>query len=71
MNEYKYLWVPFLSWFSVQLIKFITDIIKNKKINLKVLVASGGMPSSHTALVVSMAIATAKQCGTSLGPFYG
>ena len=54
MNEYKYLWVPFLSWFSVQLIKFITDIIKNKKINLKVLVASGGMPSSHSAIVTTL-----------------
>lgn len=54
MNEYKYLWVPFLSWFSVQLIKFITDIIKNKKINLKVLVASGGMPSSHSSIVTTL-----------------
>jgi acid phosphatase family membrane protein YuiD len=54
MNEYKYLWVPFLSWFSVQLIKFITDIVKNKKINLKVLVASGGMPSSHSAIVTTL-----------------
>lgn len=54
MNEYKYIWVPFLSWFSVQLIKFITDIIKNKKVNLKVLVASGGMPSSHSAIVTSL-----------------
>ena len=54
MNEYKYIWMPFLSWFSVQLIKFITDIIKNKKVNLKVLVASGGMPSSHSAIVTSL-----------------
>ena len=54
MNTYKYLWVPALSWFSVQLIKFITDIIKNKKINLKVLVASGGMPSSHSSVVTSL-----------------
>ncbi len=54
MEEYKYLWVPFLSWFSVQLIKFITDVIKNKKVNLKVLVASGGMPSSHSSVVTSL-----------------
>lgn len=54
MNTYKYLWVPALSWFSVQLIKFITDIIKNKKINVKVLVASGGMPSSHSSVVTSL-----------------
>lgn len=54
MNEYKYLLVPILSWISVQLIKFITDVIKNKKINLRVLVASGGMPSSHSSVVTSL-----------------
>ena len=54
MANYKYLLVPILSWLSVQLIKFITDIIKNKKINLKVLVASGGMPSSHSSVVTSL-----------------
>ncbi|MBE5812977.1 MAG: divergent PAP2 family protein [Clostridiales bacterium] len=54
MSEYKYLLVPILAWVSVQLIKFITDVIKNKKINLKVLVASGGMPSSHSSVVTSL-----------------
>jgi len=54
MSNYKYLLVPILSWLSVQLIKFITDIIKNKRINLKVLVASGGMPSSHSSVVTSL-----------------
>ena len=54
MNDYKYIWVPFLSWFSVQLTKFITDLVKNKKVDLKVLVASGGMPSSHSSIVTSL-----------------
>lgn len=54
MSEYKYLLVPILAWISVQLIKFITDVIKNKKINLRVLVASGGMPSSHSSVVTSL-----------------
>lgn len=54
MNEYKYLIVPIIAWLSVQFIKFITDTLKNKKINLKVLVASGGMPSSHSSVVTSL-----------------
>lgn len=54
MNEYKYLIVPIIAWFSVQIIKFITDTLKNKKINLRVLVASGGMPSSHSSVVTSL-----------------
>ena len=54
MREYRYLLVPILAWVSVQLIKFITDVIKNKKINVKVIVASGGMPSSHSSVVTSL-----------------
>lgn len=54
MEQYKYLLVPFLSWISVQFVKFVTDIVKNKKINVKVLVASGGMPSSHSSVVTSL-----------------
>jgi len=54
MNEYKYIIVPVIAWLSVQIIKFVTDIVKNKKINLKVLVASGGMPSSHSSVVTSL-----------------
>lgn len=54
MSEYKYLLVPVLAWVSVQFIKFITDVIKNKKVNIKILVASGGMPSSHSSVVTSL-----------------
>lgn len=54
MSEYKYLLVPILSWISVQFIKFVTDVTKNKKINLRVLVASGGMPSSHSSVVTAL-----------------
>lgn len=54
MQEYKFIIVPFFAWFSVQFIKFVTDFIKNKKINLKTLVASGGMPSSHSSIVTSL-----------------
>lgn len=54
MQEYKFIIVPFLAWFTVQFFKFMTDLVKNKKINLKILVASGGMPSSHSSIVTSL-----------------
>lgn len=54
MREYKYLLVPILAWLTVQFVKFMTDLIKNKKINVKILVASGGMPSSHSSVVTSL-----------------
>ncbi len=37
-----------------QLIKFVTVLVKNRKIDIRTLVTTGGMPSSHTALVVGL-----------------
>lgn len=45
-----------LSWFIAQLIKIIIDCIKNKTINPKLIVSSGGMPSSHSSFVTAMAV---------------
>lgn len=46
-----------LSWFVAQVLKVILVFIKNKKIDFRRLVGSGGMPSSHAAFVVSLAAA--------------
>ena len=35
--------------------KIIIELIKNKKLNLRRIVGSGGMPSSHSAFVCSLA----------------
>ncbi len=51
----QYLWVPLSIWLLIQIWKFVFDIIKNKKINLRRLVGAGGMPSSHSAVVTSLA----------------
>lgn len=52
-----------LSWFVAQLIKVITTLIKDKKINFRRFVGSGGMPSSHSSFVTSLATAIAIDCG--------
>lgn len=59
----KYLYVPFLTWFSVQTFKVIYDLITQKKFNFKRIMGAGGMPSSHTATVMSLA--------TLIGKYYG
>ncbi len=51
----RILWVSLLAWFIAQLIKVILTIIFGKRLDLTRFVGSGGMPSSHSALVVSMA----------------
>lgn len=46
-----------ISWFIAQLIKVIHTIIKNKKLDFRRFVGSGGMPSSHSSTVTSLATA--------------
>ena len=48
------IWIPFTTWLTVQILKFIFDLITQKKLNLKRLYGSGGMPSSHSATVMSV-----------------
>ena len=53
--EYKYLIVPFATWFFIQLFKLVYDLVTTKKFNFKRILGAGGMPSSHSAVVVSLA----------------
>ncbi len=52
-----------LAWVSAQLMKFIIVNIRKRRINLLVLIQSGGMPSSHSATVCSLATAIGFQVG--------
>ena len=47
-----------LAWFVAQVIKTARDAYFNKGINWERMTGSGGMPSSHSSTVVSLAIAT-------------
>lgn len=47
----------FLGWFIAQLIKVILTLIKDKKIDFRRFIGSGGFPSSHASLVTSLATA--------------
>jgi acid phosphatase family membrane protein YuiD len=60
MNELfrnKLLWIPIITWFLVQFFKLIWEIVTNRKgkINFKRIFGAGGMPSSHTACITSLA----------------
>jgi len=55
MMRNSILWSSLLAWFIAQFLKVILTIIFMKKLDLRRFVGSGGMPSSHTALVVSLA----------------
>ena len=58
-----------LAWFLAQLIKVILDAVLLRKIDVRRFVSSGGMPSSHSALVVAAAAAIGKLYGVQTPDF--
>ena len=69
-EEYKYIIVPLLVWFGIQLFKFVYDFFKNKRFNFKRLVQAGGMPSSHSGVVTSLTTMVGKNVGIN-SPLFG
>lgn len=59
----KFLWVPFFTWLAIQVFKVLCDSIREKKLNLKRLFGAGGMPSSHTAIVMAITVMVGKEAG--------
>jgi acid phosphatase family membrane protein YuiD len=57
------LWAAGLSWLLAQLLKTLRYFILTHKLNLSYIVASGGMPSSHSALVTGLATAVGRVDG--------
>lgn len=58
-----------IAWFAAQLIKVISVLIKNKKLDFRRFIGSGGMPSSHTSFVTSLAAGVGMECGFSSAEF--
>ena len=52
-----------LAWFIAQLIKVLLDLFILRRLDAKRFVSSGGMPSSHSAMVVA--------CTTAIGRLHG
>lgn len=62
-SEYKYLIVPISVWFCIQVFKVIWDLVATHKFNFKRILGAGGMPSSHSAVVTSIATMIGKTQG--------
>lgn len=69
ISEYKYIIVPFATWFFIQLFKLIYDLVTTKKFNFKRILGAGGMPSSHSAVVVSLCTMIGKNYGINSAIF--
>jgi acid phosphatase family membrane protein YuiD len=53
----KVLIIPICSWAIAQLLKLLIVLIWKKKLDFRLLVVSGGMPSAHSATVTGLATA--------------
>lgn len=52
-----------LAWFLAQFIKVVLDLVMLRKFDVRRFVSSGGMPSSHSSMVMA--------CTTAIGRLYG
>ncbi|TCK98355.1 hypothetical protein EDC19_0775 [Natranaerovirga hydrolytica] len=59
-----------LSWFIAQLLKLIITLIKEKELDFTKMIASGGMPSAHTATVTALAVSVGELNGYE-SPLFG
>jgi uncharacterized protein len=69
LGRNRVLWATLAAWSSAQTLKTIRAIFLTRKVNLSYLVSSGGMPSSHSALVTALATSVAKVEGVDSTEF--
>ena len=65
----KYVYVPIILWVCIQTFKVIYDLVTTKKFNFKRILGAGGMPSSHSAVVTSIATLIGKYQGVDSAIF--
>lgn len=63
MIQNKYVYIPFFTWFGIQLFKFLYDLVTTKKINFKRIIGAGGMPSAHSAIVMVITTLVGREHG--------
>ena len=65
----RFLLAPLVAWTIAQTAKVILYSVREGRLNLRVLAVTGGMPSSHSAIVMGMTTAVGKYAGVTSAPF--
>jgi acid phosphatase family membrane protein YuiD len=65
----KFILAPLVAWAIAQAAKVILTSTRQRRLNLRVLAETGGMPSSHAAIVMGMTTAVGKYAGVSSAAF--
>ncbi|KAF3884357.1 MULTISPECIES: divergent PAP2 family protein [Nostocales] len=67
--ENRVLFVALISSLIAQGLKLVIELVKNRKLNVNVLVTTGGMPSAHSALVTALAAGIGQTLGWASSEF--
>lgn len=54
-----------MAWFVAQALKVVIDLLLKRKLNIGRMIGSGGMPSSHSAMVTALAVAVGRTEGAA------
>jgi len=65
----RYLLAPIVAWAFAQAAKVPLSSVRQRRLNLRVLAETGGMPSSHSAIVMGLTTAVGKYSGLGSAPF--
>jgi acid phosphatase family membrane protein YuiD len=65
----NYLLAPVVAWTIAQAAKVLLTSYRQRRLNLRVLAETGGMPSSHSAIVMGLTTAVGKYAGVTSAPF--
>ena len=65
----KYLLPPILAWTIAQITKVLLVSVRQRRLNLRVLAETGGMPSSHSAIVMGLTAAVGRINGLNSAAF--
>jgi len=65
----RFLLAPLVAWTIAQTAKVIIYSVREHRLNLRVLAVTGGMPSSHSAIVMGMTTAVGKYAGVGSAAF--
>jgi len=69
LSKNKAFWAITFSAIAAQGLKIVLGIIKERRFNFYWLLGTGGMPSTHSAAVVSLVVCISKELGSS-SPFF-
>ena len=65
----RFLLAPLVAWTIAQAAKLALTSFQQRRLNLRVLAETGGMPSSHSAIVMGLTAAVGKYSGLTSAAF--